>query len=281
VPAETPAIRFRAAPSREGALWVRDALAAFVKQPLGFAALFALCALVLTLLVSIPYLGDALLVMLVPVGSLLFMIATRRAAAGTRPIPAAFVELAAGRDRFTELAKLGVAYLVGAGTSMLLIAWVDGGAMAAFMEAASNPQSKPEALAAKFSDPRLHAGFWLRVVVALLLAVPFWHAPALVFWGRQRFFKALFFSSVAIWRNKGAFVVYGLVWVGVGIGMALLLGIIIAVAGQRGGAFMAMPLMLLVSTVVYASLWYTFAGCFDVESLPPAPSTTRLQGPTP
>lgn len=261
-------MKFRAAPAKEGAIWVRDAFATFGAQPLGFAALFALCALALTVLVSIPVAGEAMLVIVAPIGTLLFMIATRRSRDGLRPIPIVFTELYGGRDRFTELLKLGLAYLIGALAAMLLVGWVDGGAMSAFMATASDPKAAAGAAAAKFSDPRLHAGFWLRVAVGAMLAVPFWHAPALIFWGRQTFLKSLFFSSVAIWRNKAAFLVYGLVWVAVALVFAMLLGIIVGFAGQRGGTFLAMPLVLVFSTVIYASLWYTFAGCFAIEALP-------------
>ena len=45
-----------------------------------------------------------------------------------------------------------------------------------------------------------------------MLAVPFWHAPALVYWDHHGCAKALFSSTLACWRNRGAFTVYSLVW---------------------------------------------------------------------
>jgi hypothetical protein len=38
--------------------------------------------------------------------------------------------------------------------------------------------------------------------------VPFWHAPGLVHWGSQGVGQALFSSTLAVWRCRGAFVVY-------------------------------------------------------------------------
>ncbi len=96
----------------EGVSWVRRAFQVFFRQPFGFAGLFAACALVFFALISIPVVGEAILVVLAPVGTLVFMIAARRTAAGARPLPGAFAELlAALRPRQVELLKLGLAYL--------------------------------------------------------------------------------------------------------------------------------------------------------------------------
>jgi len=95
--------------------------------------------------------------------------------------------------------------------------------------------------------------------------VPFWHAPGLVYWGEQRWAKALFFSSMAIWRNKGAFAVYGLVWLGLGGVMLMLLSLLVALTGPEQATYIATPMVLLFTTIFYVSLWFTFAGCFAQE----------------
>ena len=84
--------------------------------------------------------------------------------------------------------------------------------------------------------------------------------------------KALFFSTVAIWRNKGAFTVYGLAWIALGIVFAMLLGLIVALTGPLPATYIATPLVLGFTTVLYVSLWFTFAGCFAEENpiVPPA-----------
>lgn len=54
------------------------------------------------------------------------------------------------------------------------------------------------------------------VVLSSLLFMPvamlFWYAPALVLWHDIQPGKALFFSLVTVWRNKGAFLIYGMGW---------------------------------------------------------------------
>ena len=245
-------MKFLSVPPGEGVAWVRRAFQAFFRQPFGFAGLFAACALIFFGLVIIPVAGEAALVVLAPIGTLVFMIAARRTAAGERPMPGAFVDLLAPpRTRLVPLLKLGLVYLV----------------------AVSNPQTTPEQSAARLADPRLQFGFLLRIGLGVLLSVPFWHAPGLVWWGGQGWAKALFFSTVAIWRNKGAFAVYGLVWIGIGLVFAMLLGVVIALLGEQLARFVATSIFFFVSTVLYASLWFTFAGCFaEAASEPDAPT---------
>lgn len=256
----------------EGVAWVRRAFQVFFRQPFGFAGLFAACALVFFGLVNIPVVGESILVVLAPVGTLLFMIAARRTAAGERPLPGAFAELfAAPRPRLAELLKLGLAYLVAALVAVLLIAAVEGNSVTAFVETVSNPQSTPEASAARLADPRLQLGFALRLALGALLSIPFWHAPGLVWWGAQGWAKALFFSTVAIWRNKGAFAVYGLAWIVLGLVVAMLLGIVVALLGGQQARFIATAIFFFFSTVLYVSLWFTFAGCFAEAAGEPGP----------
>lgn len=272
-------MRFRPAPAAEGAAWARAGFAAFARQPFGFTALFAVCLMGFLLLMSIPLVGPPLLVVLWPVVSLVFMMASRRAAAGTRPFPDALSELASGRGRWRELVKLGFVSLVVALVASFLIGWADGGAFNTFMEraAVSKTPAETEALARELG-PRAMLGLAVRLVVAALLSIPLWHAPPLVWWHGQRYAKALFFSTVAIWRNRGAFLVYGLAWAGVAFGFAVLLGLVAALLGPALAMTLAATLGLLWWTLAYASLWFTFAGCFETDP-PAAASPTPLIPP--
>ena len=255
---------------REGIAWVRRAFQVFFRQPLGYASLFAACALIFFILLRVPFVGEPILLVVAPAGSLLFMIAARLGAAGERPVPGAFVELAStDRPRVIRMLKLGLAYLVAALLAVGLIGLVEGDSMALFLEAASNSNASPDVAAAQLSDPRLQAGFLLRLGLGTLLSIPFWHAPALVYWGGQSWAKALFFSTVAIWRNKGAFTLYGLAWAGLGVCFMMLLGIVVALVGPVTATYIATPLVLFFTTVLYVSLWFTFHGCFAEEGEQP------------
>jgi hypothetical protein len=267
---------------RQGLVWVRKAFQVFARQPLGFAALFAACLFVFLLLGLIPFVGTIALLVLPPAGSLLFMIASRLASEGKAPMPAAIVQLAtSGRSRLLALLKLGIAYAAATFFVFWLAGVIDGGALEAFLESLPDAKTTPESAAAHVGDPRLQLGLLLRLVFAGALSVPFWHAPALVHWGGQGWAKSLFFSSVALWRNKGAFAVYGLAWMALWLLLLAIVSVGVGLFGPQRFTLVAMPLTLIFSTIFYASLWFTFADCFapaDAETSAPRddPGTDSL-----
>jgi len=260
----------QAAPG-EGIVWIRRALQVFLSQPFALAGLFSLCALVAFALSWIPVIGGALLPILAPAASLLFMIATRRAVAGDRPVPGAVTTLlAAGRPRLIELLKLGLAYFAASVIAMLIFTVIDGGASAAWMDTVSTAASSPAPAAPPLPDARMLFSSVLRLLLLALLSVPFWHAPALVFWGGQGWAKSLFFSTLAIWRNKGAFAVYGLGWFGLSLAFAMLFSLLVALLGVPQTPSLSAGLVVVAAisfylTLMYTSLWFTVAGCFAID----------------
>ena len=249
---------------RQGAIWVRKGFQVFGRQPLGFASLFAACLFVFLLLGLVPFVGTIALLVLPPAGSLLFMIAGRRVSEGQAAMPASIVELVtAGRSRLLALLKLGLAYAAATFLVFWLAGVLDGGALASFIQSLPDAKTTPETTAERVADPRLQFGLVLRLLFAGALSIPFWHAPALVFWGDQNWAKSLFFSSVAVWRNKGAFAVYGLVWVALWMLLLAIVSIGVGLFGPQRFTLVATPLTLVFSTIFYASLWFTFADCFS------------------
>jgi hypothetical protein len=273
---------------RRGLVWVQRAFQVFAGQPLGFAALFAVCLFVFLLLGLVPVVGTIALLVLPPAGSLLFMIATRRVVDGKTAMPGSIAELAsAGRTRLLALLKLGIAYAVAGFFVYWLAGVLDGGALESFLESLPDTKTTPESAAARLADPRLQFGLLLRLAFTGALSVPFWHAPALVHWGGQPWAKSLFFSSVALWRNKGAFGVYGIAWVAVWMLLLAFVSIGVGLFGPQRFTLVATPLTLVFSTVFYASLWFTFADCFSADAaastrddVDPTDSLTNTKGPS-
>jgi hypothetical protein len=273
-------VKLRLVEPRQGIAWVKSAFRVFGRQPIGFAAVFATCLFILMLLSLIPIVGTAALLVLPPAGSLVFMIASRIAAggnggadvsakadakdAGKGPMPGAFTELAgAGRRTWLELIKMGLLY---AGLTFLgfwLASVLDGGAFEAALEQMSRERATPEQTAERFTDPRVQLGLFLRLAIAAIVSLPYWHAPALVHWGGLGWSKSLFFSTVAVWRNKGAFLVYGLVWAGIFLGAVGAVALAVGITGVPQLALIATPLTLALTTVFYASLWFTFQDSFS------------------
>jgi len=265
-------VKLQLVAARQGLVWVQRAFQVFARQPLGFAALFATCLFVFLLLGLIPLVGTIALLALPPAGSLLFMIATRRVTEGRTAMPGSIAELASsGRSRLLTLLKLGIAYAASTFVVFWLAGVLDGGALESFLSSLPDAKTTPESAAARIADPRLQLGLVLRLAFAGALSIPFWHAPALVHWGGQGWAKSLFFSSVALWRNKGAFGVYGVAWIALWMLLLAFISVGVGLFGPQRFSLVATPLTLVFSTIFYASLWFTFADCFSADDAAPAP----------
>ena len=102
--------------------------------------------------------------------------------------------------------------------------------------------------------------------VALLM----WYAPMLVAWHGLPPGKAMFFSVVAVWRNRGAFAVYGLAWLAIWMLVSIALAIVTTLIGVGNiAAIVAAPLAILLLTCMYCSVYPTYATVFvDPDAAP-------------
>jgi len=256
---------------RQGFVWVQRAFQVCARQPLGFAALLATCMFVMLLLGIVPVVGTAVVLALPPAGSLIFMIASRRVVEGRTAMPGSIAELAAsGRARLVALVKLCIAYAAAFYILFWIAGLLDGGTFDTFVASLASDRTSTETTVAKVGDPRVQFGLILRLTFAAALSIPFWHAPALVHWGGHGWAKSLFFSSVGIWRNKGAFTAYGIAWLALWMLLLPIVSIAVGLLGAQRFALVAMPLTLAYATLFYASLWFTFADCFSSDDPAPA-----------
>jgi hypothetical protein len=249
-------MRFRHVPARHGVRWVRAGLVAFMRKPLAF------CVLMLMYLFFAPM----VLFVVAPLATAGFMLATRQALDGRFPMPDVFVAplRVPSPQRWAQL-KLGLAYAA----CILLIVWLaDSFGRAAFdaLNSALQDGSKsPDDLRPLVGDAALHI-VWMSLALTLV-GIPFWHAPALVYWGRQGAMKSMFFSTVACWRNKGAFTVYVLGWAAVLIVFSFLSTTLFALLGMPQLALpFSMSAGLIVYSAFYASLYFTFADSFELPA---------------
>jgi hypothetical protein len=259
------ALSIRQAAPMEGVSWMRDAFRLFLRRPLPFSAMFAAFLLVALLATLVPLVGGVAMLMTLPLLSLGFMIASRAARNDLPVNPGQFIEpLRAERSRRNTLLSLCAAYALGTVLIMGLSEWIDGGAfdrLQVLMAKGDEARTEMEALLA---DPRLTWGLMTRFGLAACLSVPFWHAPALVHWQGQSVGQALFSSTLAMWRCKGAFLMYSLAWVGVIAVFGAIVGVLFSLFDARQLAgFIAMPAGLMFSTVFYVSLLFTYEGCFS------------------
>jgi hypothetical protein len=213
-----------------------------------------------------------------PLATIGFMLATREALAGKFPFATVFIQpLQAGRAQRWAQIQLGILYAVG----IALVFWagdaVGGQALDALRNAIAAGKTTPQELEPLLADPRLQGGWLILAGGIALLAVPFWYAPALVHWGAHSAAKSLFFSTVACWRNKGALALFSLAWGGVIIGFALVSNLLFALLGVPQLVFVVTtPALLIVSAAFYASLYFTFADCFEPLPSEPQPEVASL-----
>ena len=247
-----------------GTTWVRQGFRVFFKRPMAFTALFAAFMFAVFVLALLPLVGPLLVLTLLPLVTLAFMIGTRQALNGETISAQAFITpLRTPGPQRLAIIQLGLLYAFATFVVMWLSDRVDGGAFDALMDALPAAQKAPDVLAAKLADPRLALGMLLRFGLAGLLSVPFWHAPALVYWDGHGVAKSLFSSTLACWRNRGAFTVYSLAWFALIAGLGALGSVVFALLGAaQVFAAAAVPMSLFITTVFYTSLYFTFADCF-------------------
>ncbi len=109
-------------------------------------------------------------------------------------------------------------------------------------------------------------------MVALALYIPvsmmFWHAPALVQWQGMSPVKSLFFSLVGCWRNRWAFTIYSCVWFSVFMAGTILVALVgLAMGSEEAVGFAVFPLLLVMAAAFFASMLFSFEGCFDATEV--------------
>ena len=273
-------LRILDAHARDGAAWLSRALALFLKKPLAFAALFALFLFAALVLLVLPFVGPVLLLMALPLLGLGYMIAARSALAGGPVHAGHLIEALRGGSepalaRRKQLLMLCGLYAASTALVMLASDAIDGGAFERLqmLLASARDAAKQKELDALLDDSGLQQGLLLRLGGTALLSIPFWHAPALVWWQGQGIAQSLFSSTLACWRNRGAFLVYGLAWTVTIVVFSLVAGGLFALIGApQLVALAAVPAGLMFSSVFYVSLLFTYQGCFG-------DSTDEAQGP--
>jgi hypothetical protein len=255
-------MKLKTVAARQGVMWVRAGFRVFAQQPLAFGAMFALTGLAVLLLLQVPLVGPLLALALMPPATLGFMLATR-AVLGQQPASPRLL-LAPWRDpvQRRRLLMLGLAYALAVLVVSLIVEQLDGGRFDEAMQAVADGTATPETLQAS----GVALGLTLRLVALSLLSLVFWHAPALVYWGRMDVPKALFASVLACLRSLGAFTLMGLTWFAVTLAFTLLAQIVFTMLGRPESAAIALlPGGMMFSTVFYASLYFTFVDSFELD----------------
>ena len=254
-------MKLQIVPPGTGLQWVLQGLRTFRSQPLALAALFFLGMASMSLISALPLIGPVIALALLPCISLTMMVAASEAAHGRKPTPALLlVAFRSGSQHLHSMLMLGGLYAAGFLLIIGASSLVDGGTFAS-VYLGQTPMTRELA-----EEPEFQSAMWLSMFLYLPLSLAFWHAPALIHWHGISPVKSLFFSFVGCIRNIGAYLVFGVCWIGVfivsGMALAIVTGILAMLIGSiAGGLMVATALML--AAIFFTSIVFTFRDSFS------------------
>lgn len=236
--------------------WVRDGFVLLRRQPVALLAIVFLNLMLLSLSVVLPVVGAIAPLVLTPALMVGLMHAMRAADNGRMPSPALLFAgfRDAGGSAWRPLLMLGAFNAAATLIALGLAALADGGMLMRLATGQMQPD-EPE-----IDDTSLMYAAIVFVLLYLPIQMALWYAPLLTAWHRVPPMKALFFSFVAVLRNKGAFIVFAVSWFGlafVGSFAARLLNLFLGDSPVLLSMLLS-PLSLILITAVYCSFWPTY-----------------------
>lgn len=251
-------MKLHVVPARTGALWVRQGIRTFWKQPIALSGLFFMFMALMSVSSLVPVIGSFFALMLLPAASLGLMAATREVDLGKFPMPMILASgFRAGKERKRDMLVLGLLYALGFIGVMGLSMLVDGGDFAKLYLVGGALDKET------LMTPEFQNAMWLSMLLYLPLSAVFWHAPALVHWHGVPAIKSLFFSTVACLSNWRAFLVFGLLWSFIFLLTALVITLISSFTGDSEFASLVLlPAMLMLAAMFFCSTYYSFRDSF-------------------
>lgn len=237
----------RQLPSGRGFAWLGEGLQIWRRNPalLTFASFGYLLLLILVSVV--PFLGQVIASLLMPILSLGVLNTCQAIDKGRKAGPD--VLFSGFQQNLPALVTIGLIYLAGSLLVLLLTSLADGGTLLKVMTSGG----KIEAEAATST------GFTVALLIAITLSTPvmmaYWFAPLLAGWWKLSAPKAMFFSFYACLRNWRPFLAYSIALALFG---AVLPGILLGLVGLASpmlATLLSVPLPLLLIPIVFASFY--------------------------
>jgi hypothetical protein len=270
-------------PAARGWYWFVGGLQLWRRNP-GIIGLAAILTFLMSALVgNVPWLGSFLICLMGPFLDIFLLRVCHLVDLGRRPKLRDFAgDFASNlanstRPRVIGLLVLGGVTFAGLMLSKLLMELIAGDAMrqlTAVSEAASASldasvaASAPLASAAAATPvalaPNVILALFFNLAGIFVLSIIMWVAPALTAFAGVPPVKSLFFSIVACWRNKGAFLVFGLSVACLSIPMSLLM-----LLGGLGQTLVVMVLFGVLMPACFASNYLSVTDIFGPLPLPP------------
>ena len=212
----------------EGAAWWGESWRIFCAAPWAWLAIFVVFVLLSIGLVMVPIVGSIAHTVLTPVFAGGVMLGCHALAQG-RPLTIGHLFEGFQGGRFAPLLTLGLLWLavlfviaiVMVGTVFLTLG---ASGLAALMNAGSTMTTIDYTALMSAGATILIVGI-VAAVIALLVAMAYWFAPALVVLNGEPPVAALSKSFAASWHNFGAFLLYGVIYIGLAIAASIPFGL--------------------------------------------------------
>lgn len=237
--------------------WVREGLALFSRQPLAMFTWAMGISVALMLASLLPPLGPLAFVVMMPSITFATLSACRHVEAGHALQPAVWFQPLRNKGVFKRLLWMGALY---AGLCLLAGAIIFMPFMRDLAEAMQ---------AARVTDDIgpfleiMRVPLMLFATVYVGLAALFWYAPALTGFQGIRLGQALFFSAVACWRNKFAFLVYGAAWFAIFLAIDIAADLLMAMGlSPQLAGMLQIPVNVAAGSVLYCSFYPSYISVF-------------------
>lgn len=239
-----------------GWLWIRAGYKLFLSQPMAMLFWSMMTSFLITASALIPILGQMALIASTPILTFITLNACQNVAAGKQMRLPMWLQPLRVQETRRRLLGLGMAYLACSLTAGLL-------ATVPFLDSLRSAITDDGV----FDEQAIMAAMqWPLIVFGLLyvvISVLFWHAPALIGWHRVKLGQALFFSMVACWRNKAAFILYAASWGAILFSLQII-GSFLETLGLSPGTtqMLLTPLNIVMAAVLYCSFYPAYLSIF-------------------
>lgn len=244
-------------PASAGVQWIIDGWALFKRQPMALFSWAMFVTLVLIFATFTAPIGPLLFIALMPAFTLVTLSITRHVAEDKKLLFTMWFEPLKPKGLFKKLLLLGVLYVGICLTVGFLVFLPFAGEIGQSMQVLADTADMTPLIDTLQTPMLIFAAFYF------LLAALFWYSPILMGWHGTPIMKSLFFSAIACWRNKWAFLIYGATWAAIFFVADLLAGVFVAIGIPMDiTAALQLPFNVFLGSVLYASFYPTFIKVF-------------------
>lgn len=238
-------------PASRGLRWLIEGFAIFRRKPALLTFLVFGYWLCMAVISAVPYLGQMISFILIPVFSVSLMNACRIIDDDEQMPPQ--VLFSGFHRNLQPLLMLGAVYVAASMFILGLSALFDGGVLFRMLVLGEMPD--PAALA----GTSVFVAAQLAIVLLIPVMMAFWFAPVLAAWHDMSAGKSLFFSMIASARNWRAFMTYSLAVGIIGVFVPRLVG---ALSGGPLATLFTVAVSMVLLPTVYASFYVSYRDVF-------------------